>query len=82
MRKFTLGLAACALAVATPAMAETIVVGPFNNHGACASRLAWFANSQRWGDFEGWGKIRDYAGYDLYCSKYGDERYIVHADED
>jgi len=82
MRKFSLSFTACALAVATPATAETVLpVGSFSNYGACVSRLAWFANSQRREDISGWGLIRNYAGYDLYCSKYGDKWYIVYADE-
>ena len=82
MRKIYLALAGCGLAMATPAVAETILpVGSFNNYGACVSKLAWFANSQRWGTLDGWGRIKDYAGQDLYCSKYGDKWYIVLGDD-
>ncbi|MGV3555433.1 MAG: hypothetical protein ACO1OD_09270 [Croceibacterium sp.] len=78
MRKIYWTIAACAAAVATPAMAAVIIGGPFKNYGDCKSRLAWFANSQRWDDIEGWGRMAQYAGYDLYCIKRGEDWFIAY----
>lgn len=78
MRKIRLALVALAITVATPAVAATIIGGPFKNYGDCKSRLSWFANSQRWGDIEGWGRMAAYAGYDLYCIKRGEDWFIAY----
>jgi len=78
MRKICLALVGSAIAVATPAMATTIIGGGFKNYGDCNSALHWWANSERKGDLEGWNVLSHYVGYDLYCVKRGDNWYIAY----
>jgi len=78
MRKIRLALVALAFTVAAPTVAATFVGGPFKSYGDCRSRLAWFANSQRWGEAEGWGHFARYAGYDLYCLKRDEDWFIAY----
>jgi hypothetical protein len=78
MRKICLALAGSAIAVATPAMAATIIGGPFKNYGDCNSSLHWWANSQRKGDLDLWPVLSHYVGYDLYCLKRDGDWYIAY----
>ena len=67
--------AAGAIALAaTPAIARTIVAGPFENRGQCHAWLPW----QHGEETKGWGRYVPEGPYRLVCREIEGDWYVVY----
>lgn len=77
MRKISLAIAGIALTIAAPAMAYTLVAGPFKNNGQCNRVVHFFNMAERRDDTASWGGFAKWAGSDMGCEEQPDGWYIV-----